>query len=246
MATAAQMDAHYQRTSIPRNHKLPKPRPIKTLPKLLFLSDPLRQNRYPNPDLQLTDLHNSEFGEDNQELIDRIASQSPDLILLTGDLLNSGEPVAEIATNLISSLCEIAPVYLSLGNHEIEYQDNFGTDVTQLYQAAGAIVLEHQYRDITVKGQSLRIGGIYGYCLPDKYLETEEADLSECMFLWDFENTDRYKILLSHLPIAWLKMMPWRNGTWTACFLVIFTEGRSFCLESAAYMRRIWAGFRDG
>ena len=88
-----------------------------------------------------------------------------------------------------------------LGNHEIEYQDNFGTDVTQLYQAAGAIVLEHQYRDITVKGQSLRIGGIYGYCLPDKYLETEEADLSECMFLWDFENTDRYKILLSHLPI---------------------------------------------
>lgn len=23
--------------------------------------------------------------------------------------------------------------------------------------------------------------------------------------LWDFENTDRYKILLSHLPIAWLK-----------------------------------------
>ena len=80
--------------------------------------------------LQLTDLHNSEFGEDNQELIDRIASQSPDLILLTGDLLNSGEPVTEIATNLISSLCEIAPVYLSLGNHEIEYQDNFGTDVT--------------------------------------------------------------------------------------------------------------------
>ena len=69
--------------------------------------------------LQLTDLHNSEFGEDNQELIDRIASQSPDLILLTGDLLNSGEPVTEIATNLISSLCEIAPVYLSLGNHEI-------------------------------------------------------------------------------------------------------------------------------
>lgn len=50
MATAAQMDAHYQRTSIPRNHNLSKPRPIETLPKLLFLSDPLRQNRHLNPD----------------------------------------------------------------------------------------------------------------------------------------------------------------------------------------------------
>ena len=155
--------------------------------------------------LQLTDLHNSEFGENNQELIDRIASQSPDLILLTGDLLNSGEFVTEIAANLISSLCQIAPVYLSFGNHEIEYRDNFNRDIAQLYQSAGATVLNYEYKDIIINGQPLRIGGIYGYCLPDKYLETGEADPGECKFLWDFENTDRYKILLSHLPIAWLK-----------------------------------------
>lgn len=155
--------------------------------------------------LQLTDLHNSEFGENNQELIDRIASQSPDLILLTGDLLNSGEFVTEIAANLISSLCQIAPVYLSFGNHEIEYRDNFNRDIAQLYQSAGATVLNYEYKDIIINGQPLRIGGIYGYCLPDKYLETGEADPGECKFLWEFENTDRYKILLSHLPIAWLK-----------------------------------------
>lgn len=155
--------------------------------------------------LQLTDLHNSEFRENNQELIDQITGQAPDLILVTGDLLNSDEPVTKIAENLISSLHKIAPVYLSLGNHEIEYQDNFKRDITQLYQSAGAIVLNHQYQDITINGQPLRIGGIYGYCLSDKYLETGEADPGECMFLWDFENTNRYKILLSHLPIAWLK-----------------------------------------
>ena len=54
--------------------------------------------------LQLTDLHNSEFGENNQELIDQITGQAPDLILVTGDLLNSDEPVTKIAENLISSL----------------------------------------------------------------------------------------------------------------------------------------------
>lgn len=155
--------------------------------------------------LHLTDLHNSEFGENNQKLIARMASQSPDLILITGDLLNSDESGTDSVVNLISSLCNIASVYVSLGNHELEYEQNYHTDISSLYEYAGATVLNRQYEDITINNQPLRIGGIYGYCLPDKYLETGEADLGECMFLWDFENTDRYKILLSHLPIAWLK-----------------------------------------
>lgn len=89
--------------------------------------------------------------------------------------------------------------------YELEYEQNYGTDITALYESAGATVLNYEYKDITINSQPLRIGGIYGYCLPDKYLETGEADPGECKFLWDFENTDRYKILLSHLPIAWLK-----------------------------------------
>ena len=154
--------------------------------------------------LQLTDLHNSEFGENNQKLIDRVASQSPDLILITGDLLNSDEPRTDIATNLISSLCDIAPVYISLGNHEMEYQDNFDVNIIELYQAAGAEVLEYQYEDITVNGQQLRLGGIYGYCMPEKYLETDEADPEECAFLTGFQSTDLYMVLMCHIPVCWM------------------------------------------
>ncbi|MGN8963372.1 metallophosphoesterase [Bariatricus sp. HCP28S3_D3] len=154
--------------------------------------------------LQLTDLHNSEFGENNQELIDRVATQSPDLILITGDLLNSDEPRTDIAANLISSLCDITPVYISLGNHEMEYQDNFGVNIIELYQAVGAEVLEYQYEDITVNGQQLRLGGIYGYCLPEKYLETDEADPEECAFLTDFQSTDLYTVLMCHIPVCWM------------------------------------------
>lgn len=64
--------------------------------------------------LQLTDLHNSEFGEDNSRLVSAVRAQSPDLILLTGDLLNSNEQRADIATDLITQLCDIAPVYCLL------------------------------------------------------------------------------------------------------------------------------------
>lgn len=154
--------------------------------------------------LQLTDLHNNEFGENNQELIDRVASQSPDLILITGDLLNSDESRTDIATNLISSLCDIASIYISLGNHEVEYQQQFGTDIIRLYEDAGAVVLDRQYQDFEVNGQKLRLGGIYGYCLPAKYLETNEADPEECAFLSDFQNTDLYTILMCHMPVCWI------------------------------------------
>lgn len=154
--------------------------------------------------LQLTDLHNSEFGEDNSRLVSAVRAQSPDLILLTGDLLNSNEQRADIATDLITQLCDIAPVYCSNGNHEIEYQENYGVDVDELYREAGAVVLEKEYQDIIVNDQKIRLGGIYGYCLSGKYLETGEADQEECTFLKDFQNTDLPTILMCHMPVCWM------------------------------------------
>lgn len=154
--------------------------------------------------LQLSDLHNSEFGTHNSRLISAVRAQSPDLILLTGDLLNSDEQRTDIATELITQLCDIAPVYCSNGNHEVEYQEKYGVDVDELYREAGAVVLEKDYRDITVKNQQIRLGGIYGYCLPGKYLETGEADLEETVFLEEFQNTDLPTILMCHMPVCWM------------------------------------------
>ena len=154
--------------------------------------------------VQITDLHNSIFGDNNQNLLDLVAEQAPDLILITGDLLNFDESETDIATNLISGLGSIAPVYVSLGNHEVEYQQNYGIDITQLYEDTGAVVLDRQYQDLEVNGQKVRLGGIYGYCLPEKYLETNEANPEECAFLSDFQNTDLYTILMCHMPVCWL------------------------------------------
>ena len=154
--------------------------------------------------LQLTDLHNSEFGAQNSRLISDVRDQSPDLILLTGDLLNSNEQRTDVATDLITQLCDIAPVYCSNGNHEIEYQENYGVDVDELYREAGAVVLEKEYQDIIVNDQKIRLGGIYGYCLPGKYLETGEADQEECTFLEEFQNTDLPTILMCHMPVCWM------------------------------------------
>lgn len=153
--------------------------------------------------VQLTDLHNSEFGENNSELVKRVAAQQPDLILVTGDLLNQDAERTDIATTLVSGLKEIAPVYVSFGNHESAFERKYGADLRALYSEAGATVLEYDWADLTVKGQKIRLGGLYGYCLPGELLETGEARENECAFLEEFQDTDELKILMCHMPVCW-------------------------------------------
>lgn len=155
--------------------------------------------------VQLTDLHNSEFGDGNSRLVRKVARQEPDLILITGDLLNLSEERTDIAEELITGLCEIAPVYVSYGNHEVGYEGNYGADLRTVYTAAGATVLEFDWEDVEVNGQILRLGGLYGYCLPEKYEETGEARKNECDYLRDFQDTERYTVLLCHMPVSWIQ-----------------------------------------
>ena len=154
--------------------------------------------------VQLADLHNSEFGRDNERLVSLVAGQRPDIILLTGDMLNGDEMQTDVAAGLIEQLAKIAPVYASLGNHEKAHENVYGSDVRALYEQAGAHVLERTYADVQVNGQTVRIGGIYGYCLPEKYLRTREAREKEVAYLKEFQQTDLLTLLLCHVPTSWI------------------------------------------
>lgn len=154
--------------------------------------------------IQITDLHNSQFGISNESLLKKVAAEHPDLILLTGDLLNSDEQDTSVALELIRELSKIAPTYASYGNHEKEYEENYGINLTIAFEEAGAKVLEFSYDDIEVNGQKLRIGGLYGYCTPAKYLKTGEANPKECEFLSDLQSTDNFTLLLTHMPFSWI------------------------------------------
>lgn len=150
--------------------------------------------------VQITDLHNSQFGDDNEKLTNLVCEQEPDLIVMTGDLLNTTGESTEIAVNLISDLRYVAPVYISRGNHEIDFEGSHNVDISAVFSVAGAIVLERDYTDIDINNQSIRLGGIYGYCLPE---ENEAARVDETIFLENFQKTNILKVLLTHMPLAW-------------------------------------------
>lgn len=155
--------------------------------------------------VQLTDLHNAMFGEDNADLIELVAEQSPDFIIMTGDMLNRDDESVEIVYNLNSSLKKIAPVYFGYGNHEKEWEANFGQDLTRIFTDAGAIVLDINYVDIEVNGTLIRLAGYMPYYRqPGMYPVDEVQKQLELDFADEFENTDRLKILLNHIPTQWV------------------------------------------
>ncbi len=154
--------------------------------------------------VQLSDLHNSTFGQDNSRLIQNVKHQDPDFILVTGDLINSDTENIDSAVALLEELSSICPVYVSLGNHEIDYKQNHSLDIISQYESADATVLDKEYVDIDYHGSQLRIGGIFGYCLPDSYMDSKQYSVDESTFLTEFQNTDRYTILMCHMPVCWL------------------------------------------
>lgn len=70
--------------------------------------------------VQLSDLHNAVFGEKSEKLIQNVKDLNPDIILVTGDMI-IGKPGKDVifAADTMNALTEIAPVYFSLGNHEL-------------------------------------------------------------------------------------------------------------------------------
>lgn len=155
--------------------------------------------------LQLSDLHNAEFGDNNEELIDLVKKQSPDLIVMSGDMINRDEENLDIITYLISSLSDAAPIYYGYGNHEVDWIESFGTDLEDKLTQAGAVVLNNSYRDVSVSDSELRIGGYMGYYRqPGMFTQDDVQKKSELDFANDFENTDRLKILINHIPTQWV------------------------------------------
>lgn len=73
--------------------------------------------------VQVSDLHNTEFGESQSRLLSAIKNAAPDLIAVTGDLIDSRHTDIEMAMEFIHGVTEIAPVYYVTGNHEARTEE---------------------------------------------------------------------------------------------------------------------------
>lgn len=155
--------------------------------------------------VHLSDLHGWSFGEENRDLIALVKAQNPELIMLTGDMVHRSAKDPDDVVALIKELSRICPVYFGYGNHDRDWEKTHPVNLAELFTEAGATVLDRSYTEITLNGTDLRIGGYHSYYARSHMSQDDvEIQAEDEAFFQDFENTERMKILLNHVPTSWL------------------------------------------
>jgi predicted MPP superfamily phosphohydrolase len=107
--------------------------------------------------VQLSDLHGKQFGRDNEELLAAVAALKPDLIAITGDLVDQEEQIAQVPV-LAQGLADIAPTYYVTGNHEWGIRQ--AKQVKALLEENGVIPLTNEYVLLEREGQAIALAGV--------------------------------------------------------------------------------------
>ena len=140
--------------------------------------------------VQISDLHNASFGKDNRRLIEKIEGLSPDIIVITGDIVDGSHTDIECAVSFCKNAAGICPVYYITGNHEHWLE---APDENRLYEgiaSAGVRILDDETLGVTVNGDRVQLCGL-----------DDESLYNDTLFkvAEDFERTVPV-ILLAHEP----------------------------------------------
>ena len=140
--------------------------------------------------VQVSDLQNKMFYKNQSSLINKVKNANGDIIVITGDLIDSNRTNIQNAYVFIDEAVKIAPVYYVSGNHE-KHSGKYDELIEGLSER-GVHILENTYEYIEQNDSKIAIMGIkdirknYNF---DSILE----DMCN-------ENSDYFKILLSHRP----------------------------------------------
>ncbi|MDE6930629.1 MAG: metallophosphoesterase [Lachnospiraceae bacterium] len=140
----------------------------------------------------LSDLHNREFGTDNEDLAEQITALRPDIIAIAGDMVNADDDNLDIILSLCRKLVEIAPVYYSPGNHESNLMYEKGSPIESLLIEEGVHVLVNRAEEVTVNRTPLLIGG-----MPTS---VEGYEIYGAEFFEEYEKSTAFKLLIAHYP----------------------------------------------
>lgn len=163
----------------------------------------------------LSDLHNHEYGKQNERLLSAIDQIDPDFIVIAGDMLNA-KPGASLdkAIDFIQNLTGKYQVYYGNGNHEYrlrlypeKYKDMYW-QYKSVLDSAGVHHLENKTETIYLNNSKINICGLEidkkyykrleKVCMENDYVESELG-----------KRKSGYSILIAHNPEYFEQYAAW-------------------------------------
>lgn len=167
--------------------------------EIVFKNDTIPESFKGYKILQISDLHNKEFGSKQNKILAKIEKINPDIIVVTGDLIDSNRTDIDIAMELINGAVNIAPIYYVSGNHEA-WSGSYDYLKSKL-EDSGVIILDNQKVEVFNDSDSIDIIGLADTSfIQSDWLEysgnTETKNLLNTLT----EGSTNFRILLSHRP----------------------------------------------
>lgn len=151
---------------------------------------------------QISDLHNAEMGEGNSKLLEMLSDAEPDIIVITGDIIDSYHTDVEVSLQFIEKAVEIAPCYYVTGNHEARLSKEVYLDFEEKLESYGVEVLQDEVISIEREGACISLGGVNDSAFASKHRDIYYSNLSN--HIEELFTEDGFQILLSHRPEKFL------------------------------------------
>ena len=117
------------------------------------------------------------FGKNQERLIYKAECTAPDLIVITGDLIDRNRTDLDAAMDLIRGIVKLAPVYYVSGNHE--HQSGYYEDLVELLTAEGVKVLDNGKSILERDGDTITLLGLADKRVNPHYVYRRDASSRE-------------------------------------------------------------------
>lgn len=132
---------------------------------------------------QVSDLHNVQMGKNNGKLLAMLEASQPDLIAITGDMVDSRRTDLDVALDFAREAVKIAPTYYVPGNHEARIPEY--PALKAALKELGVVILENESRMLGDENGSITLAGLTD---PDFGIP------------WQPLSAENYQVVLSHRP----------------------------------------------
>ena len=147
--------------------------------------------------IQISDLHNEKNIKITKKMIEKIKEEEPNIIVLTGDIIDSINTDIDTSINFINEIKDVAKIYYVSGNHEAMVDAKVYDEFLNKMKNINVTILDNKVEEIEIDNAKINLMGVNDPRMYDT--QYDDAIMKKNLESITY-NKNNYTILLSHRP----------------------------------------------